>query len=116
MLCTIYVVCRLLKESLGGNSQTVMLATISPSNIHAEETLSTLRYARQARTIVNSARVNEDPNARIIRCSFAIIFQVFISSSKLTLFCVGWTAGRASDLDVVVTVLIYIVHQQAEPP
>ena len=61
------VVCRLLKESLGGNSQTVMLATISPCSSHVDETLSTLRYARQTRTIVNSARVNEDATARIIR-------------------------------------------------
>jgi len=44
-----------------------MLATISPCSTHADETLSTLRYARQTRTIVNSARVNEDPNARLIR-------------------------------------------------
>jgi len=44
-----------------------MLATISPSSVHIDETLSTLRYARQARMIVNSARVNEDPTARIIR-------------------------------------------------
>ncbi|ESO00704.1 hypothetical protein HELRODRAFT_192579 [Helobdella robusta] len=57
----------LLKESLGGNSKTCMLATISPSNLNTEETLSTLRYAKQARSIVNNARINEDPNARIIR-------------------------------------------------
>ena len=59
--------CRLLKESLGGNSKTSMLATISPSNLHTEETLSALRYAKQARSIVNRARINEDPNARLIR-------------------------------------------------
>ncbi|XP_047494563.1 kinesin-like protein KIF14 [Penaeus chinensis] len=57
----------LLKESLGGNSRTAMLATISPSNIHVEETLSTLRYAQQARKIVNRNHINEDPTARIIR-------------------------------------------------
>ena len=44
-----------------------MLATISPSNHHQEETLSTLRYAKQARNIMNQARVNEDPKARLIR-------------------------------------------------
>lgn len=43
-----------------------MLATISPANIHVEETLSTLRYAKQARNIINQARVNEDPNAAVI--------------------------------------------------
>ncbi|CAG5130034.1 unnamed protein product, partial [Candidula unifasciata] len=57
----------LLKESLGGNSKTAMIATISPSNHHSEETLSTLRYAQQARSIVNVVRINEDPKAKIIR-------------------------------------------------
>lgn len=58
---------RLLKESLGGNSRTAMIATISPANNHMEETMSTLRYATQARSIVNLVKVNEDPNAVIIR-------------------------------------------------
>ncbi|XP_059176630.1 kinesin-like protein KIF14 [Physella acuta] len=57
----------LLKESLGGNSKTAMIATVSPSNAHIEETLSTLRYAQQARSIVNIVRINEDPKAKIIR-------------------------------------------------
>ncbi|XP_011154462.1 kinesin-like protein KIF14 isoform X2 [Harpegnathos saltator] len=57
----------LLKESLGGNSRTAMLGTISPANIHIEETLATLRYACQARAIVNRIRVNEDPHDRLIR-------------------------------------------------
>nr|XP_002736584.1 PREDICTED: kinesin-like protein KIF14-like [Saccoglossus kowalevskii] len=57
----------LLKESLGGNSKTSMIATIGPSNRHFEETMSTLRYAKQARTIVNIAKINEDPSARLIR-------------------------------------------------
>ncbi|PSN43439.1 hypothetical protein C0J52_02647 [Blattella germanica] len=57
----------LLRESLGGNSRTTMLATISPANIHLDETLSTLRYACQARTIVNRVRVNENPHDRLIR-------------------------------------------------
>ncbi|XP_037081113.1 kinesin-like protein KIF14 [Pollicipes pollicipes] len=57
----------LLKESLGGNSRTAMLATISPCSAHAEETLSTLRYACKTNQIVNSVHVNEDPRARIIR-------------------------------------------------
>ena len=58
---------RLLKDSLGGNSKTGMIATVSPSIVHYEETMSTLRYASQARCIVNRARVNEDPNAKLIR-------------------------------------------------
>uniref|UniRef100_A0A8D2D8W3 Kinesin-like protein KIF14 n=1 Tax=Sciurus vulgaris TaxID=55149 RepID=A0A8D2D8W3_SCIVU len=57
----------LLKESLGGNSKTAMIATISPAASNIEETLSTLRYANQARMIVNIAKVNEDVNAKLIR-------------------------------------------------
>ncbi|KAJ8680905.1 hypothetical protein QAD02_016692 [Eretmocerus hayati] len=57
----------LLKESLGGNSRTAMLGTVSPANIHLEETLATLRYACQARAIVNRVRINEDPHDKLIR-------------------------------------------------
>ncbi|KAH0814371.1 hypothetical protein GEV33_008420 [Tenebrio molitor] len=57
----------LLKESLGGNSLTCMLATITPANTNVDETLATLRYACQARTIVNRARINENPHDRLIR-------------------------------------------------
>ncbi|XP_063796207.1 kinesin-like protein KIF14 [Pseudophryne corroboree] len=57
----------LLKESLGGNSKTAMIATISPAVGNIEETLSTLRYAKQARLIINIAKVNEDMNAKLIR-------------------------------------------------
>ncbi|XP_072545681.1 uncharacterized protein stard9 isoform X2 [Salminus brasiliensis] len=57
----------LLKDSLGGNSKTIMIATISPSCSSYNETLSTLRYAAHARNIVNKPRVNEDANVRLIR-------------------------------------------------
>ncbi|ORC86264.1 kinesin-like protein, partial [Trypanosoma theileri] len=57
----------ILKDSLGGNSKTFMIATISPSVMNYEETLSTLRYASRARDIVNVTKVNEDPRARRIR-------------------------------------------------
>ncbi|XP_066582752.1 kinesin-like protein KIF14 isoform X2 [Prorops nasuta] len=57
----------LLKESLGGNSKTAMLGTISPASIHLEETLATLRYACQARAIINRVRINEDPHEKLIR-------------------------------------------------
>jgi len=56
-----------MKDNLGGNSKTVMVATVSPAADNYEETLSTLRYADSAKRIVNRAVVNEDPNARIIR-------------------------------------------------
>eukprot|EP00038_Savillea_parva_P009268 m.182364 g.182364 ORF g.182364 m.182364 type:complete len:1142 (+) comp15512_c0_seq1:275-3700(+) len=57
----------LLRESLGGNSKTFMLAAISPAAENFEETLSTLRYANAAKKIVNAAVVNEDPTTRLIR-------------------------------------------------
>ncbi|XP_053104377.1 kinesin-like protein KIF14 isoform X2 [Hemicordylus capensis] len=57
----------LLKESLGGNSKTAMIATISPSARNVEETLSTLRYAKQACFIINIAKVNEDTNIKLIQ-------------------------------------------------
>ena len=57
----------ILKESLGGNSQTSMVAALSPADINYDETLSTLRFADRAKQIVCKAMVNEDPNARMIR-------------------------------------------------
>ena len=48
------------QESLGGNSKTVMIATVSPAADNYEESLSTLRYADRAKQIVNTAFVNED--------------------------------------------------------
>lgn len=57
----------LLKDNLGGNSKTVMVATVSPAGDNYEETLSTLRYADRAKRIENHAVINEDPNAALIR-------------------------------------------------
>ncbi|XP_033642140.1 kinesin-like protein KIF1A isoform X2 [Asterias rubens] len=57
----------LLRENLGGNSKTAMIAALSPADINYDETLSTLRYADRAKNIVCKAIVNEDPNAKLIR-------------------------------------------------
>ncbi|VAI30727.1 unnamed protein product [Triticum turgidum subsp. durum] len=54
---------RLLQDSLGGNSKTVMIACISPADINAEETLNTLKYANRARNIQNKPIVNRNPIA-----------------------------------------------------
>ncbi|XP_042221301.1 chromosome-associated kinesin KIF4A-like [Homarus americanus] len=54
---------RLLQDSLGGNSHTVMIACVSPADSNLEETLSTLRYADRARKIKNKPIVNRDPQA-----------------------------------------------------
>ena len=58
---------RLLRDSLGGNSRTLMIACISPCDVDAEETLSTLRYAARARCIKNKPIVNEDPKDALLR-------------------------------------------------
>ncbi|XP_041269244.1 LOW QUALITY PROTEIN: kinesin-like protein KIF1C, partial [Onychostruthus taczanowskii] len=57
----------LLKENLGGNSRTAMIAALSPADSSYEETLSTLRYADRTKQIRCHAVINEDPNARLIR-------------------------------------------------
>jgi kinesin family protein 1 len=57
----------LLKENLGGNSKTAMIAAISPADLNYDETLSTLRYADRAKQILCKAVVNEDANGRLIR-------------------------------------------------
>ncbi|XP_060708384.1 kinesin-like protein KIF1B isoform X3 [Hemiscyllium ocellatum] len=57
----------LLRENLGGNSRTAMVAALSPADINYDETLSTLRYADRAKQIKCNAVINEDPNAKLIR-------------------------------------------------
>ncbi|CAF0946389.1 unnamed protein product [Didymodactylos carnosus] len=52
---------RLLQDSLGGNTKTLMIAAISPADDNYEETLSTLRYANRAKNIKNKPKINEDP-------------------------------------------------------
>ncbi|XP_034935444.1 kinesin-like protein KIF3A [Chelonus insularis] len=58
---------RLLQDSLGGNSKTLMCANISPADINYDETISTLRYANRAKNIKNRARINEDPKDALLR-------------------------------------------------
>ncbi|KAI1280416.1 Kinesin-like protein Klp68D [Halotydeus destructor] len=58
---------RLLQDSLGGNSKTVMVANVGPASYNYEETLTTLRYASRAKNIKNKPRVNEDPKDAILR-------------------------------------------------
>uniref|UniRef100_A0A6A7FVA2 Kinesin-like protein n=2 Tax=Hirondellea gigas TaxID=1518452 RepID=A0A6A7FVA2_9CRUS len=58
---------RLLQDSLGGNSKTVMCANVGPADYNYDETISTLRYANRAKSICNQARVNEDPKDALLR-------------------------------------------------
>ena len=58
---------RLLQDSLGGNTKTVMVAALSPADYNYEETLSTLHYANRAKSIKNKPRINEDPKDALLK-------------------------------------------------
>jgi kinesin family protein 3/17 len=58
---------RLLQDSLGGNTKTVMIANIGPADWNMDETLSTLRYANRAKHIENKPKINEDPKDAMLR-------------------------------------------------
>ncbi|XP_071963313.1 uncharacterized protein [Antedon mediterranea] len=81
----------LLKDSLGGNSKTIMISTVSPSSTYFNETMSTLRYARRAKHIVNKPKVNEDQNVRLIR-----ELRAEIDSLKALLSCASLSSSQAS--------------------
>jgi kinesin family protein 3/17 len=57
---------QLLQDSLGGNSKTVMVATLGPASYNYDETLSTLLYATRAKDIKNAPKVNEDPKDALL--------------------------------------------------
>ena len=58
---------RLLKDSLGGNTKTMMVACLSPADNNYDETISTLRYANRAKNIKNKPKINEDPKDAMLR-------------------------------------------------
>lgn len=58
---------RLLQDSLGGNTKTVMIANVGPADYNYDETLNTLRYASRAKNIQNKPRINEDPKDALLR-------------------------------------------------
>ncbi|XP_076067796.1 kinesin-like protein 31E [Oratosquilla oratoria] len=57
---------RLLQDSLGGNSRTLMIACVSPSDTDFMETLNTLKYANRARNIKNRVTVNQDKTSKVL--------------------------------------------------
>jgi kinesin family protein 3/17 len=83
---------RLLQDSLGGNSRTVMLATVGPHFSSLDETLSTLRYANRAKNIQNKPHVNQDPKDALIR-----EFQEEIRRLKMQLEEAADGGGAATD-------------------
>ncbi|CAD8199987.1 unnamed protein product [Paramecium pentaurelia] len=58
---------RLLQDSLGGNTKTIMITAISPSDFNYDETMSSLRYASRAKMIKNQPKVNEDPKDALLK-------------------------------------------------
>ena len=58
---------RMLQDSLGGNTKTLMIANVGPADINFDETLSTLRYANRAKNIKNKPKINEDPKDAMLR-------------------------------------------------
>ena len=58
---------RLLKDSLGGNTKTLMVACLAPAENNYDETLTTLRYANRTKNIKNKPVINEDPKDALLR-------------------------------------------------
>lgn len=58
---------RMLQDSLGGNTKTVMIANVGPADYNYDETINTLRYASRAKSIQNKPRINEDPKDALLR-------------------------------------------------
>jgi len=85
----------LLKESLGGNAKTVMLATLSPDAVNYQETLSTLKYAERAKKIVNNARVNKESNAMLIE---SLQMEIQMLQEQLMSQETGSSTGRELEI------------------
>ncbi|XP_028802081.1 kinesin-like protein KIN-4C [Neltuma alba] len=88
---------RLLQDSLGGNSKTVMIACVSPADTNAEETLNTLKYANRARNIQNKAIINRDPVAAQVQ---SLRNQVEQLQAEL-LFYRGDASGPFEELQIM---------------
>ncbi|XP_044510244.1 kinesin-like protein KIN-4C [Mangifera indica] len=88
---------RLLQDSLGGNSKTVMIACVSPADTNAEETLNTLKYANRARNIQNKAVINRDPMTAQMQRMRSQIEQL---QAEL-LFCRGDSSSPYDDLQIL---------------
>jgi len=83
---------RMLQDSLGGNSKTLMCANFGPANYNYDETISTLRYANRAKNIKNKAVINEDPKDALLRQ-----FQKEIEELKKKLAEEGGEASEDSE-------------------
>mmetsp|Transcript_46333 Transcript_46333/g.79913 ORF Transcript_46333/g.79913 Transcript_46333/m.79913 type:complete len:1029 (-) Transcript_46333:99-3185(-) len=93
------VLTHLLKNSLGGNARTTMIAAISPADINYEETLSTLRYANRAKQIKNKAVINEDPNEKMISQLRAEVEELRRRLAEANLNGTGGRVHNVGDMD-----------------
>jgi len=85
---------RLLQDSLGGNTKTVMIANLGPADYNFDETLSTLRYANRAKSIINKPKINEDPKDAMLRQ-----FQEEINKLKAQLALIG--DGQGGEMPII---------------
>ena len=58
---------RLLMDSLGGNTKTLMISNVGPADYNYDETMNTIRYASRAKNIKNKPKINEDPKDALLR-------------------------------------------------
>jgi kinesin family protein 16B len=79
----------LLKDSLGGNSKTHMIANISPASSCYHETLNTLLFAQRAKRIVNKPKINEDPKTALIKELKQEIFKLRELLAKTHLYSIS---------------------------
>ncbi|XP_029947689.1 kinesin-like protein KIF17 [Salarias fasciatus] len=93
---------RLLQDSLGGNTRTLMIACLSPADNNYEESLSTLRYANRAKSIQNRPRINEDPKDALLREYQEEIkkLRALISGQLGTADLSSFLAGRLSEVSL----------------
>ncbi|XP_065096888.1 kinesin-like protein KIF17 [Paramisgurnus dabryanus] len=93
---------RLLQDSLGGNTRTLMVACLSPADNNYEESLSTLRYANRAKSIQNRPRINEDPKDALLReyqeeiKNLRALISGQLGSANLNSLLAGQTSGHSS--------------------
>ncbi|XP_058486531.1 kinesin-like protein KIF17 isoform X2 [Solea solea] len=95
---------RLLQDSLGGNTRTLMIACLSPADNNYEETLSTLRYANRAKSIQNRPRINEDPKDALLReyqeeiKNLRALISGQLGSANLSTLLAGQLSETSADL------------------
>lgn len=113
---------RMLQDSLGGNTKTVMIANLGPADYNYEESLSTLRYANRAKNIQNKPKINEDPKDAMLR-----EFQDEIARLRDQLSAAGGGGGgggsgpgrelvveKVVEREVVVEKLVGVSHDEVE--